>query len=155
MTNCQPARLPDPVRIRERQCGSHVRAASRETRYMATMVWGTVQTGQGLLADRMRPHADAYTRITGTALYPGSLNVLLDTPWTLPAHPLRLEPAELGVGVNLVPCRVCDQPAFVFRTDFHEAWVEQHRLIELLAAVRLRDTLSVADGDRVAIEFAD
>ena len=131
------------------------RAGSRETRSMATMVWGTVETGQGLLADRMRPHADSYTRITGTTLYPGSLNVLLDTPWTLPPHPLRIEPAELGVGVNLVPCRVSDQPAFVFRTDFHESWVEQHRVIELLAAVRLRDTLGVADGDRVAIEFSD
>jgi CTP-dependent riboflavin kinase len=122
---------------------------------MTTMVWGSVQAGAGLLADRMRPYADAYARVTRTALYPGSLNVLLDAPWTLPAQPLRLEPAELGVGVNLVPCRVFDQPAFVFRTDFHESWAEQHCLVEVLAAVRLRDVLGLADGDRVAIEFAD
>ena len=121
---------------------------------MATVLWGCVQSGQGLLADRMRPHADAYTRVTGTALYPGSLNVLLDAPWTLPAHPLRLEPTEIRVGVNFVACRVFDEPAFIFRTDFHESWVEQHRLVEVLAAVRLRDAFALADGDRVAIEFA-
>jgi len=102
----------------------------------------------------MRQHADAYTRLAGTVLYPGSLNVLLDSPWTLPTDRLRLEPAELGVGVNLVPCRIFDQAAFVFRTDFHESWVEQHRLIEVLAAVRLRDAYALEDDDRVVIELS-
>jgi CTP-dependent riboflavin kinase len=103
----------------------------------------------------MRQHADVYTRLAGTPLYPGSLNVLLDTPWTLPPDRLRLEPAELGIGVNLVPCRICDRSAFVFRTDHHEAWVEQHRVIEVLAAVRLRDACALRDGDRVAIELSN
>jgi len=121
---------------------------------MATVLHGSVQAGQGLLAQRMRPHADIYTRVTGMTLYPGSLNVLLDSPWTLPTERLRLEPTELGVGVNLVPCRIFDRPAFVFRTDHHESWVEQHRVIEVLAAVRLRDAYALADGDRVAIELS-
>ncbi len=120
---------------------------------MATVLRGAVQTGQGLLAPRMRQRADVYTRLAGTALYPGSLNVLLDCAWTLPADRLRLEPAELGVGVNLVPCRIFDRPAFIFRTDDHESWVEQHRLVEVLAAVRLRDVYALDDGDRVAIEL--
>jgi riboflavin kinase, archaea type len=119
---------------------------------MATVLRGSVQPGQGLLARRMCEHAEAYTRVAGTTLYPGSLNVLLDSPWTLPAERLRLEPAEVGVGVNLVPCRVFDQPAFVFRTDHQESWMEQHRVIEVLAAVRLRDAYALADGDRIAIE---
>ena len=125
----------------------------RETRPMATVLRGSVQSGEGLLAERMRQHADVWTRFAGTTLYPGSLNVLLDSPWTLPTERLRLEPAELGVGVNLVPCRIFDRPAFVFRTDHHESWVEQHRLIEVLAAMRLRDAYALADGDRVAIEL--
>jgi CTP-dependent riboflavin kinase len=42
----------------------------------------------------------------------------------------------------------------VFRTDHHESWVEQHRLIEVLASVRLRDVYALDDGDRVAIELS-
>lgn len=121
---------------------------------MAVVLGGCVQFGHGLLAARMRQHADVYTRLAGTNLYPGSLNVLLDSPWTLPTDRLRLEPAELGVGVNLVPCRIFDRPALVFRTDHHESWVEQRRLIEVLAAVRLRDAYALDDGDRVAIELS-
>jgi CTP-dependent riboflavin kinase len=100
----------------------------------------------------MQRHLDVYTRVLGTRLYPGSLNVVLDDPWTLPADCVRLDPVELGVGVNFVPCRIFDQPAFLFRTDFHESWVEQHRVVEVLAEVRLRDAYRLADGDRVAIE---
>jgi CTP-dependent riboflavin kinase len=119
-----------------------------------TELRGLVQSGNGLLASRMGHHIDGYTRLAGTVLYPGSLNVLLDSSWTLPTVRLRLEPAELGVGVNFVRCRIFDEPAFVFRTDFHESWVEQHRLIEVLAAVRLRDAYALEDGDRVAIELS-
>ena len=102
----------------------------------------------------MRQHLDVYTRLAGTVLYPGSLNVLLDSPWTLPTDRLRLEPAELGLGINLVPCRIFDRPAFVFRTDHHESWVAQHRVIEVLAAVRLRDACALDDGDRVTIALS-
>ena len=119
-----------------------------------TVLRGSVQSGQGLLAPRMRKHMDVYTRLVGSVLYPGSLNVLLDSPWTLPANRLRLEPSELGVGLNLVPCRFFDRAAFVFRTDHHESWVEQHRVIEVLAAVRLRDAYALDDGDRVAIALS-
>jgi CTP-dependent riboflavin kinase len=120
---------------------------------MPTVLRGTVQSGEGLLAERMRVHADAWTRLVGTTLYAGSLNVLLDHPWTLPTERLRLDPAELGLAVNLVPCRIFGGAAFVFRTDHHESWVEQHRLIELLAAIGLRDAYALADGNRVAIEL--
>ncbi len=100
----------------------------------------------------MRLRADVYERLLGIKPYPGSLNVVLDDPWTLPQGCVRLDPAELGIGVNFVPCRIFDQPAFLFRTDAHEAWVEQHRVVEVLAAVRLRDAYQLADGDRVEIE---
>jgi len=80
--------------------------------------------------------------------------VLLDSPWTLPTERLRLEPDVVGVGVNLVPCRIFDRAAFIFRTDDHESWIEQHRVIEVLAAVRLRDAYALDDGDRVTIELS-
>lgn len=126
----------------------------RETHRVAILLRGSVQSGQGLLAPRMQPHADVFTRVAGMTLYPGSLNVLLDSPWTLPKERLRIEPSEVGVGVNLVPCRIFDRPAFVFRTDHHESLVEEHRVIEVLAAIRLRDAYALADGDRVAIELS-
>jgi len=143
------------ARLRQGPNGSYSAIEVARDSPVLTVLRGSVQSGNGLLASRMRPHIDIYNRLAGTVLYPGSLNVLLDSLWTLPTDRLRIEPAELGVGVNLVRCRIFDQPAFVFRTDFHESWVEQHRLIEVLAAVRLRHAYALDDGDRVAIELSN
>ena len=56
--------------------GSHTERAGARLRSVVTVLRGSVETGPGLLAPRMRQHADVYTRLTGTVLYPGSLNVL-------------------------------------------------------------------------------
>ena len=104
--------------------------------------------------------ADLYEECTGVRLYPGSLNVVLDEEYRLPSDPpMRLSPAVLGgwVGVNIVPCRVTGMPAFVLRTDQNEAGVGNHgrNVIEIAAAVRLRDEFELSDGDSVTIEIED
>ena len=59
----------------------------------------------------MQRYASSYERVTGMALYPGSLNVGLGAQWELPLERLRLEAPEVGVGVNLVRCTFIDRPA--------------------------------------------
>jgi CTP-dependent riboflavin kinase len=108
----------------------------------------------------MVEYADRYEECTGVRLYPGSLNVVLDEEYRLPAKPtMRLEPAVLGgrVGMNIVPCRIIGFPAFVLRTDHNEAGTGHHdrKIIEIGAVVRLRDELGLADGDLVTIEILD
>lgn len=106
----------------------------------------------------MIKYAALYEQCTGVRLYPGSLNVVLDEEYRLPPNPpLRLPPAVLGgrVGMNLVPCRFMGVPAFVLRTDQNEAGTGHHdrKVVEIGAAVRLRDEFSLSDGDYVTIEI--
>jgi CTP-dependent riboflavin kinase len=102
----------------------------------------------------MIKYADLYEQCTGVRLYPGSLNVVLDEEYLLPTNPpLRLPPNVLGgrVGMNIVPCRFMGIPAFILRTDQNEAGTGHHdrKVVEIGAAVRLRDTFDLADGEVV------
>jgi riboflavin kinase len=114
---------------------------------------GRVASGKGDLAQWMRKYAAAYERLTGTRLYPGSLNIVLDDPWELPHDRLRIGAEDVGRNVNLVPCRFLDRAAFLFRTEDDDSkGPEQRRIIEVLADVRLRDAYALSDGDAVTIE---
>ena len=67
------------------------------------------------------------------AFYPGSLNLVLDDPWPL-------------------PCSVRGRRCFIFRTDLAEqTGGDEHRTLEILAAVCLRDDLGLTDGDKVEV----
>jgi aryl sulfotransferase len=120
---------------------------------------GTVASGRGDLAHWMIRYGDLYQRVSGTRLYPGSLNVVLDVEYRLPATRLRLEPEDYGgrVGMNLVPCTLSGIPGFVLRTDQNEAGTGHHgrNVVEIAAAVNLRDTLGLVDGDEVEIVIGD
>jgi CTP-dependent riboflavin kinase len=48
-----------------------------------------VVSGIGGHAHWMTVHADLYEEKTGTQLYPGSLNVVLERPWHVTGDPLR------------------------------------------------------------------
>jgi CTP-dependent riboflavin kinase len=77
----------------------------------------------------------------------------LDRPYSVPELRLRIESEEHGgrVGMNIVACRINGVPAFILRTDQNEAGTGHHGLnvIEIAAAVRLRDLLDLTDGDLV------
>ncbi len=53
--------------------------------------------------------------------------------------------------MNIVPCRFMGIPAFILRTDQNEAGTGHHdrKVVEIGAAVRLRDTFDLADGEVV------
>lgn len=117
---------------------------------------GEVRSGVGDLAMRMRQYSDRYKEATGVSLFPGSLNVHLPDPWPLPDGTMTLPPEDVGRLVHLLPCTVSGLSCFIFRTDNAErAGPDEQRIVELLAEVRLRDALDLADGDEIEIAVGE
>jgi riboflavin kinase len=98
-----------------------------------------------------------YEKKTGMRLYPGTLNVELLNPYSLPSNVIRLEANEYGgsVSVNIVPCQIFDRRAFLLRTDQNEQGTGHHSrsIIEIATDVRLRDLYQLKDGDWVEVEL--
>lgn len=124
-----------------------------------TRLSGTVVSGLGNFSYWIEKLGDHYERKTGMRLYPGTLNVRLAEPWSVPAGCLRLEAEEYGgtVSVSLVPCRIEGRAAFLLRTDANEQGRGHHprNLIEIATDVRLRDHFGLRDGDTVTVEIED
>lgn len=114
---------------------------------------GRVVSGIGGHARWMTVYADLYEAKTGVRLFPGSLNVVLDAPWYVPAERIRMEPSEYGVGMSVVPCRIGGIDAFILRTDKNNTGEGDHpaTVIEIAAPVRLRDALDLEDGTAVEV----
>jgi riboflavin kinase len=117
---------------------------------------GIVVGGQGDFADWIEKSQEHYTRKTGMILFPGTLNILLNYPYSLPPDAIRLEKEEYGgkVSLSLVPCRIFDRRAFLLRTDANEAGRGHHprTISEIATDVNLREHYKLKDGDRVAVE---
>lgn len=98
-----------------------------------------------------------YEQKTGMRLYPGTLNIELSEPYSMPPDVVRLEAHEYGgtVSVSIVPCRIFDRPAFLLRTDPNELGTGHHprNIIEIATDIRLRDVYQLKDGDWVDVEF--
>ncbi|GAC1605691.1 MAG: hypothetical protein NVS3B21_35300 [Acidimicrobiales bacterium] len=101
----------------------------------------------------MTLYAELYETKTGVRLYPGSLNVVLDSPWYVPAKHIRMEPPEYGVGMSIVPCAIGGIDGFILRTDKNNTGEGDHpaTVIEVAAPVRLRDALDLDDGTEVEV----
>jgi len=95
-----------------------------------------------------------YEQKTGMRLYPGTLNVELPSPYSLPRDVIRLEANEYGgrVSVSIVPCRIFNRTAFLLRTDQNEQG-KGHHPRNIATDIRLRDAYQLKDGDMVEIEF--
>jgi riboflavin kinase, archaea type len=127
---------------------------------------GAVVSGMGNFSYWIEKLQEHYLRKTGMRFYPGTLNVRLDAPYSLPKQVIRLEASEYGgtVSVSMVPCviRVPGQvipgqsegrQAFLLRTDANEEERGHHpkTIVEIAAEVRLRDHFGLKDGDVVEI----
>jgi len=103
--------------------------------------------------EKLRDH---YLAKTGMILFPGTLNIQLETPYRLPERPIRLEGHEYGgtVSVNLVPCSILGRPGFILRTDANEQGRGDHprTIVEVATDIKLRDAFHLQDGDVVEIE---
>lgn len=120
---------------------------------------GKVESGAGNFAHWILKLNGHYERKTGLKLFPGTLNVRLSEPYSVPKRCLRLEAHEYNgtVNVNIVPCRLLGRGAFILRTDANEMGIGDHprTVLEIASDVKLRDTCGLADGDEVSIEIED
>jgi riboflavin kinase, archaea type len=118
---------------------------------------GRVTSGVGDLANRMLDYSDLYARKTGIRLYPGSLNIVVKEPWHVGNGSIRVEPPECPVAFSIVPCAIGGVDAFIVRTDKNDRGEGDHppTVVEIVAAVRLRDALRVEDGDEVEVVVFD
>jgi len=121
-----------------------------------TILRGRVVTGMGSFSYWIEKLADHYERKTGMRLFPGTLNVELEEPYTLPARVMRLEGREYGgsVSVNMVPCSIEGKRGFLLRTDANEEGRGHHpkTIVEVATDVKLREYFHWSDGDVVEIE---
>ena len=117
---------------------------------------GKVVSGMGNFSYWIEKLADHYQRKTGMRLFPGTLNVELEKPYTLPKQAVRLEGWEYAgsVSVNIVPCSIFGKSGFILRTDANEEGRGHHpkTIIEVATDVKLRDHFNLSDGDMVEIE---
>jgi riboflavin kinase, archaea type len=118
---------------------------------------GKVVSGMGDFARWIEKLQDYYQRKTGMRLFPGTLNLELEHPYSVPADSLRLEKEEYGgtVSVNIVPCRVFGREAFILRPDRIESGhsFRPKTIIEVACDVKLRDLYGLEDGDTVEVEL--
>jgi riboflavin kinase len=120
-------------------------------------VRGKVVSGRADFGHWIERLSSFYEEKTGMRLYPGTLNVELSSPYSLPTDVVRLEANEYGgsVSVSIVPCRIFGRRAFLLRTDQNERGTGHHprNIIEIATDTRLRDTYQLRDGDWVEVEF--
>jgi riboflavin kinase, archaea type len=124
---------------------------------LTVLLRGQVVSGMGNFSFWIEKLQDDYLRKTGMKFYPGTLNIRLDEPYSLPKQVIRLEASEYGgtVSVNIVPCTISGKDAFLLRTDANEQGRGHHpkTIVEIAADVRLRDFFSLQDGDFVEINI--
>ena len=118
---------------------------------------GKVVSGRGNFGFWIERLNHFYEQKTGIRLYPGTLNLELSSPYSLPPDVMRLEADEYGgrVSVSIVPCRIFGRQAFLLRTDENERGTGHHQrnIIEIATDIRLRDAYHLRDGDWVEVEF--
>jgi riboflavin kinase len=119
---------------------------------------GTVVSGMGNFSYWIQRLEDHYYRKTGVHLFPGTLNLRLEQPYSLPSGVLRLEKEEYGgtVSVNILRCRIFGRPAFILRTDANEQGRGHHpkTILDIASEVKLREVYGLQDGDRVTVEVS-
>jgi riboflavin kinase len=120
------------------------------------MLRGKVVSGMGNFSYWIEKLQGYYFQKTRMKFFPGTLNVQLEQPYTLPKQVIRLEADEYGgtVSVSIVPCSISGKNAFLLRTDANEEERGHHpkTIVEIATDVRLRDHFNLKDGDLVEIE---
>ncbi|MCC7133955.1 MAG: DUF120 domain-containing protein [Gemmatimonadales bacterium] len=124
---------------------------------------GRVQSGHGDASRWLRMFNAEYSRKLGMPVFPGSLNLALDQPFdwadpTLQSALIRFDRAEYGGerDILLLPCRLRslgDETAFLWTTTTAASDREDPRIVEIVAAVGLRDAHGLRDGDSVTLQL--
>jgi CTP-dependent riboflavin kinase len=130
---------------------------------MAFVIRGRVQTGTHRAAHWLSLFNAAYALKLGMPVFPGSLNLELETPfdwfdarWDTALIELRGEEYGGERDILLLPCRLSvapGMPAFLWSTTTAARDSGDRLLAEVLAPVGLRATYGLEDGDPVAVEL--
>ncbi|MEO6760238.1 MAG: DUF120 domain-containing protein [Saprospiraceae bacterium] len=124
---------------------------------------GRVQPGKNDASRWLNKFNDAYSKKTGMAIFPGSLNLALkeNFNWFQPAYQAKLiwfGKEEYGGerDILLLPCRLItlgNRNAFLWTptTAAHER--TDHRVVEIITDVKLREVYGLTDGSIVEVEF--
>lgn len=130
---------------------------------MESRLTGRVQSGKGDASHWLSKFNAAYSRKVGAPVFPGSLNIALESrfDWFAPEivrRTIAFDRAEYGGerDILLVPCVLCNlamQPAWLWTPttaahDRPDPWV-----VEIIAAANLRETFGLADGSIVEVEL--
>ena len=120
---------------------------------------GRVVSGEGNFSYWIEKLQEHYERKTGMRLFPGTLNLELEHPYSVPPEVIRLEKEEYGgaVSVNIVPCKVFGRAAFILRPDKIEQGQSDRpkTVIEIACDVKLREVYRLEDGDIVEVLLAE
>jgi CTP-dependent riboflavin kinase len=124
---------------------------------------GRVQAGTGKASHWLALPNDAYVRKLGTPIFPGSLNLALahNFDWQSPAyqqHIIWFGREELGAerDILLLPCvlqNLDGQAAHLWTTTIGARERPDPWVVELIAAVGLRESYGLSDGDEVVVEI--
>ncbi len=119
---------------------------------------GRVSSGKNNASYWLNRSNSEYKKKLGLeTLFPGSLNILLSEP----SHYKMLAPENTNLiiiemdefgwerRIIMQPCTIKERKAFIWRT--HNAERDDTHLIELITDVKLRDALSLKDGDEVEV----
>lgn len=112
-----------------------------------TVVHGTVTRGRGNATHHLAAYNEAIATAIGAEPCPGTLNILA-------LGPIRLVAAaasSVAEGERLLwPAELEGHPVWIYRWRHAPLHV-----LEAISEVNLRRTLSLSDGKRVAVRFAD
>ena len=132
---------------------------------MLTPLIGRVQAGVGDAARWLGRFNAEYSRKVGMPVFPGSLNLLLPRPFDWFAPDIRARTLWFGMheyggerDILLVRCvleNLRREPAFLWTTTTAARDRPDARVLELIAAVHLRSTYGLTDGDEVSIRLRD
>ena len=126
---------------------------------------GRVQSGHGDASRWLSKFNAAYSRKVGSPVFPGSLNIALDSrfDWFAPEivrRTISFNRSEYGGerDILLVPCvlrNLAMQPGWLWTTttaskDRSDPWV-----VEIIAATNLRKAFGLVDGSIVEVQLLD
>jgi len=127
-------------------------------------IQGIVRDGEGDASFRISKYSEIYQVWTGMTIVPGSLNVHLAAPFDW--HDSSFEPFKkiyslIPYGGNrdicLMPCEIYKEKkekiyGFAWATTY-AANDFDHRVLEIITSVRLRDVLQLNTGSLVTIDI--
>ena len=115
---------------------------------------GKVFAGKGIARTRVSDNLALYERKSGIRFFPGTLNVKLPSPPTLPAAEIHIDADEIRTsghktGIGMTAACLNGEPVFLLRPDNP---VYEPDVIEVVAAINLRERFNLKNGDEVTIE---